>query len=180
MEHPKPAVKEMTSADVLGIVELLEGHGIEVWLDGGWGVDALLGRQTRAHGDLDIAVRHEDVPRLREHLEARGFRDVPRDDTKDWSFVLGDDHGHEVDVHSYVSDSEGEHRYGTAYPRDSLTGVGSVNGKPVKCVAAEHMVRFRTGYKLRETDIRDVRALHERFGIPIPKEHEDGPERKRG
>ena len=171
--------KEMTPADVLKIVELLEKNGIDVWLDGGWGVDALLGKQSRPHGDLDIAVRHKDVPRLRTLLEPRGYRDVPRDGTTDWNFVLGDGQGHEVDVHSYTFDAAGKHVYGIEYPANSLTGVGSVDGRAVKCIAAEHMARFRTGFQLRETDIHDVLALHKRFGIPIPKEHEEWLKRKR-
>jgi lincosamide nucleotidyltransferase A/C/D/E len=168
----------MTVKEVLDITELLEDTGITVWLDGGWGVDALLGRQTRTHGDLDIAVQHKNVPKLRKLLESRGYRDVPRPDTKDWNFVLGDDQGHEVDVHSFTYDAEGRHIHGIEYPADSLTGVGSVNGRAVKCIAAEYMVRFRTGYELRATEIQDIRALHKHFGIPIPKEHEDWLKRK--
>lgn len=171
-------MKEMTPADVLEIVELLEGEGIEVWLDGGWGVDALLGKQTRTHGDLDIAVQHRDVPKVRVLLGARGYRDVPRHDTKDWNFVLGDDRGHEVDVHSYTFDFEGKHVYGTEYPADALTGAGSVSGRAVRCVSAEHMVRFHSGDDLRETDIQDVHALHKRFGLPLPKELAEWLKRK--
>ena len=172
VEPMKQLAKEMRAADVLAIVDLLEGSGIDVRLDGGWGVDALLGRQTRPHSDLDIAVQHKDAPKLRELLGARGYRDVSRDDTKDWNFVLGDDHGHEVDVHSYTFDSKGKHAYGIGYPANSLTGFGSVNGRAVQCVAAEHVVRFHTGYELRETDMHDVLALHRQFGIPVPKEYE--------
>ena len=171
--------KEMTPAYVLEIVELLESHGIEVWLDGGWGVDALLGKQSRPHGDLDIALRHKDVPRLRTLLEARGYRDMPREGTTDWNFVLGDDHGHQVDVHSFTLGAAGKHVYGIEYPANSLTGIGSLNGRAVKCIAAEHMARFRTGFEFRETDIHDVQALHKRFGIPIPKEHEEWLKRNR-
>jgi lincosamide nucleotidyltransferase A/C/D/E len=171
--------KEMTPAYVLEIVELLESDGIEVWLDGGWGVDALLGKKTRPHGDLDIAVRHRDVPRLRTLLEARGYRDMPSEDTTDWNFVLGDGHGHQVDVHSFTLDAEGGCVYGIEYPADSLGGIGSVNGRAVKCITAEHVARFRTGFELRETDIHDVQALHKRFGIPIPKEHEEWLKRNR-
>ena len=39
---------------LLAVVGLLEADGIDVWLDGGWGVDALLGQQTREHDDLDL------------------------------------------------------------------------------------------------------------------------------
>jgi lincosamide nucleotidyltransferase A/C/D/E len=34
------------------------------------------------------------------------------------------------------------------------------------------MVQFHTGYPLDENDYRDVKALCERFSIPIPKEYE--------
>ncbi len=160
----------MKAADALEIVRLLEDNGVEVWLDGGWGVDALLGRQTRPHRDLDIAIEHKDVPRLRRLLETRGYREVSKPDAKDWNFVLGDDRGHEVDVHSYAFDERGEHVYGTGYPPGALGGVGTVDGRPVKCISAEHAVRFRTGYELRESDVQDVLALHRRFDIPLPKE----------
>jgi lincosamide nucleotidyltransferase A/C/D/E len=62
----------MTAADALALYDLFRSHGITVWVDGGWGVDALLGRQTRPHSDLDIALRHSDVPKLRALLEERG------------------------------------------------------------------------------------------------------------
>ena len=94
--------REISGSDVVALLRLLAEHRIEVWVDGGWGVDALLGEQTRPHSDVDIAIRHDDVPRLRELLEARGYKDVPRDDTRDCNFVLGDDHGREVDVHSFT------------------------------------------------------------------------------
>src|SRR5919198_2493494 len=93
---------EMSGEAVVELVQLCEQNGIEIIVDGGWGVDALLGEQTRSHADLDIALQHKDVPRLRAQLEARGYKDVPRDDTRDCNFVLGDDQGHEVDFHSYT------------------------------------------------------------------------------
>jgi lincosamide nucleotidyltransferase A/C/D/E len=55
----------MTSPDVVDLYRYLEQSGIRVWLEGGWGVDALLGRQLRSHNDLDIAIDWNDVPRLR-------------------------------------------------------------------------------------------------------------------
>ncbi len=47
----------MTIADVHGVLDLCDELGITVWMDGGWGVDALLGTQTRPHRDLDIVIR---------------------------------------------------------------------------------------------------------------------------
>ena len=63
---------EMTCSDVLEFLELTQAHGIEIWIDGGWSVDALLKHQTRVHSDLDIALSHKDVPKLRALLVAAG------------------------------------------------------------------------------------------------------------
>ena len=41
---------------VIKIIRLLEDNGVPVWLDGGWGIDALLKTQTREHLDLDLIV----------------------------------------------------------------------------------------------------------------------------
>ena len=58
--------KPIMAADAAwALYDLFGSHGITVWVDGGWGVDALLGRQTRPHSDLDIALRHSDIPKLR-------------------------------------------------------------------------------------------------------------------
>src|SRR5438477_4113231 len=37
-------------------VSVIREVGCRFWLEGGWGVDALVGRQTRPHRDLDIDV----------------------------------------------------------------------------------------------------------------------------
>jgi hypothetical protein len=47
-----------------------------VWIDGGWGVDALLGVQTRPHKDLDVAVEPKQVAALREFLHKQEYRDT--------------------------------------------------------------------------------------------------------
>jgi lincosamide nucleotidyltransferase A/C/D/E len=58
----------MKSEDVLQIVTWLEQAEIPVWLDGGWGVDALVGQQTRSHSDLDLVVRLEDASHIEQTL----------------------------------------------------------------------------------------------------------------
>lgn len=163
---------EMNGDCVVQLLQICKQHGIEVVVDGGWGIDALLGEQTRVHRDLDIALEHKDVPKLRALLEARGYRDVPRDDTRDCNFVMGDEYGHEVDFHSYTFDNHGKLVFGVEYPRESLTGTGSIQGYPVTCISAEWMVKFHTGYELDENDYLDVAALCERFGIALPTEYE--------
>jgi len=161
---------EMTTRDVINIVCLFEHNEIELIIDGGWGVDALLGRQTRIHEDLDIAVEHKDIARIRDLLEARGYRDVPRDDTRDCNFVLGDENGHLIDIHSFTFNERGEIIFGVPYPFDSLNGSGTIDGHPVRCITPEWMVKFHTGYELDDNDYQDVRLLCQQFNIAIPDE----------
>jgi lincosamide nucleotidyltransferase A/C/D/E len=163
---------EMTAEDVIAFVKLLNDNGIPVYIDGGWGVDALLGEQTRAHLDLDIAVEHKDVPMIRALLEARGYTDVPRDDTRDCNFVLGDAEGRQIDLHSYTFDANGQLVFGVAYPLESLQGAGQINGFPVRCITPGWMVKFHTGYPLDEGDYQDVKLLCQRFGFEMPPEYE--------
>jgi len=174
MEKPiPPQAPEMTVGDIIEIVQLFEINQIELHLDGGWGVDALLGKQTRPHADLDIAVQHKDVPYIRSLLEAQGFREIPRDDSWECNFVLEDDRGHQVDVHSCTFDSAGNNIYGVAYPFDSLTGTGSINGHPVKCISPEWLVKFHTGYPRDENDYHDVKLLCQRFNLSLPADYRE-------
>ncbi len=165
MDRP---VTELTAEDVVEIVTLLGDSGIEPILDGGWAVDALLGRQTRPHADLDLAVEHEHVLDIRRLLGQRGFAEVPRDDSWACNFVLEDSRGRRVDVHSFTFDAAGGHVFGVAYPFDSLRGAGAVNGVPVRCIAPEWLVRFHSGYCLDENDYRDVMALCRHFALDLP------------
>ena len=163
---------EMRGDVVVQLVQLFEQNGIDVVVDGGWGVDALLGEQTRSHQDLDIALQHKDVPKLRELLETCGYKEVPLNDSWECNFVMGNDKGHEVDVHSYTYDAHGKLVFGVEYPLGSLTGTGLIQGYPVKCISPEWMVKFHSGYELDENDYRDVSALCERFGMALPAEYE--------
>jgi lincosamide nucleotidyltransferase A/C/D/E len=164
---------EITAQDVIEIVKLLNQNNIDVIIDGGWGVDALLGKQTRTHQDLDVAVMHKDVPKIRALLDARGYHDIPRDDSWECNFVLGDDQGHLFDLHSCTFNETGNNIYGVKYPYDSLKGTGSINGYPVKCIPPQWMVKFHTGYKLDENDYHDVKLLCKQFGVDMPKEYEE-------
>ncbi|GIV99982.1 nucleotidyltransferase domain-containing protein [Roseiflexus sp.] len=162
---------EMKAQDVIEILRVFEHHGIEVHVDGGWAVDALLGQQTRPHADLDIAIQHKDAPLVRALLAAQGFREIPRDDSWECNVVLEDERGRQIDIHSYTFDAAGNHVYGVPYPRESLSGQGGINGYPVQCIAPEWLVRFHTGYMLDEQDYHDVKLLCEHFGFVMPVEY---------
>jgi len=165
----------MTVLDVTNLYIKLDNIGIKIWIDGGWGVDALLGEETRTHEDVDIVIQRKDLLKLRKVLKRQGYKDIKQDDTSSWNFVLGDDKKHKVDVHVIVFDVEGNGIYGplkkgNMYPTASLSGTGVIGGYTVKCISPEYMVKFHTGYKLCDNDFQDVLALCKRFGIDCPEE----------
>jgi lincosamide nucleotidyltransferase A/C/D/E len=44
----------MSASDVLEVLNAIRSTGRRCWLEGGWGVDALVGRLTRPHRDVGI------------------------------------------------------------------------------------------------------------------------------
>ena len=154
----------------------LQEHGVEIWVDGGWGVDALLEKQTLPHKDLDITIEQKYVPKFRQFLELQGYKDIKTEEAEPHNFVLGDDKGHEIDVHIIILDDKGNGIYGPIekgemYPAESLTGTGKIAGQTVRCISPKHMVKFHSGYELKEKDFQDVSALCEKFDIPLPEEY---------
>ena len=65
---------EMSAEAAINLLRLFDSVGIDVWLDGGWAVDASLGQQTRSHKDLDIILQVSDLGQLRTILADRDFR----------------------------------------------------------------------------------------------------------
>lgn len=66
---------------LLELYSSLNNLQVNIWLDGGWGVDALLGKETRAHQDLDIVIQQKDLAVFCNLLKSRGYNEVNRDDT---------------------------------------------------------------------------------------------------
>lgn len=54
--------------DVISLYQLLLANGIQAWITGGWGIDALLGKQTRPHKDLDVIMLLNDLIWMRASL----------------------------------------------------------------------------------------------------------------
>jgi lincosamide nucleotidyltransferase A/C/D/E len=163
----------MSAQDAVRLVRLFQDDGIEVWLDGGWGVDALLGEETREHDDLDLVCKLADSDRIVELLEADGYELV--DGRAPLSFVLVDADGRQVDVHPVVLD---EARGGVyqmkggrewIYPAEGFAGRGRVAGQQVRCLTPEVQVLVHDGYELGEKDYRELRLLHDRFGVDLPE-----------
>jgi Aminoglycoside-2''-adenylyltransferase len=64
----------LDASDVLVVLDQLDRAGLMVWLDGGWGVDALVGHQSRPHRDLDLVIARDDSPAAQAVLAGLGFQ----------------------------------------------------------------------------------------------------------
>jgi hypothetical protein len=58
------------------VVAAFDAAGIEHWLFGGWAVDFHVGEMTREHGDIDLGIWLDDMPRIEEALAAGGWVDL--------------------------------------------------------------------------------------------------------
>lgn len=170
----------MLADDVVSLYRVLDAAGAPVWLMGGWGVDALVGRQSRPHHDLDLLVEARDLERLRLSLIDLGF--VLRytwDDEVRWirdetwssameqptAFVYGHSDGREVDVHVVRRAADGvvELLWNVPYvfTADGLGATGLIDGQQVRCLSEEMQRRAHAGYTLPAHHLDDLRLLDE-------------------
>jgi lincosamide nucleotidyltransferase A/C/D/E len=161
--------RAMSAGDVAALLWILDGAGIEVWLDGGWGVDALVGEQTREHDDLDLVIARSGVSILIEKLGLAGY-EVAKGELPT-CMVLLDAEGRQVDVDPVEFDDAGDGIYRMEdgrdwpYPARGFAGRGLVAGREVRCLTPEVQVLCHAGYELDETDRADLALLHDRFGV---------------
>jgi lincosamide nucleotidyltransferase A/C/D/E len=156
------------------VLKAFDDVDVDAWVDAGWGVDALVGRETRPHKDLDLVVSDAEASRVAALLEARGFRLVAGTST---AGLYRDDVGRGVDIRAVAFDGTGRGIFRTApgdetvYPAEAFDGRGSIGVVAVRCLTAAAQMRSHTGYEPTEKDVHDVRLLHERFDLPLPAEY---------
>ena len=162
----------VNKADAIEIILYAEENEIDIWLDGGWGVDALLGEETRSHNDIDLFVEEKNGKTFIEILKEKGFTEVIEAYTTTDHTVWKDDKDRIIDLHVFEFNEQGDLVFeGESYPSNVFSGIGKIGNKVVKCIDAENQVLFHLGYEHDENDVHDVRLLCERFNIPIPSEY---------
>jgi lincosamide nucleotidyltransferase A/C/D/E len=152
---------------VLELLAVLRSSGVNATIDGGWGVDALLGRETRPHEDLDLVVALSDVPRIHEALRPLGF--TLHEDQLPVRFVLRRN-GEQLDFHTVTFDAE---RGGVQpqpsgesfrYPPEGFV-TGQVRGVSVSCISAPVQVLCHLGY---EPTAKDAQTISSNCtGLPV-------------
>ncbi len=160
-----------SSVDVLHLLDLFEAAGIDYWIAGGWGVDALIGRESREHRDLDVLVSHHDVLEVHRVLLDEGY--VMETNSFPTRFEMRNDLGSRVDVHPIRFEADGSARLelpgGTwwEYPAEALTAQGTIGERAVACVSASQQVRNHTGYTPATKDATDMAALVRAFPLEL-------------
>jgi lincosamide nucleotidyltransferase A/C/D/E len=156
----------MTADDVAVILDLFEQAGIRTWVGGGWGVDALVGRQTRHHADLDLMVRRELEGEVIEMLAGAGFTETL--DRRPGRFVMSDGR-RELDLHPVEVRADGSAVLRTHdgrrfdYQASDFT-TGTVGNRTVPCVTASLQWTFHQGYEPSPEDLHDLALLGELLG----------------
>lgn len=159
----------MTADDVLSVVTVLGRAKAEVWIGGGWGIDALIGDQTRDHRDLDLMHRQEQEAAVPAALSAEGF--VESLDRRPIRFVVTAADGREIDLHPLVFAEDGSAEQASPQPErpfvypSSCFVTGSIKGATVPCLSPAQQVYFHQGYPPTDRDRHDMAQLRRVFGI---------------
>ena len=152
--------KEITTKeDLMKVIELFENTGITYWLDGGWGVDILAGKQTRIHRDIDINFDAQHTEKLLNVLLNLGYKI----DT-DWKPVrielYSDELGY-LDIHPFVLNEDGTSKQADLeggwyeFEKDYF-GSAFFEGKTIPCISLKGQRVFHSGYELRDKDKHDI------------------------
>lgn len=150
-----------SAVEVLAVLEWLKARGATYQVNGGWGVDALVGRQTPPHRDLDVFVDQRVVAELQQWLRSRGYEVVA-----DWLPVrieLASPVGR-VDVHPLAIQTNGD---GIQQGLDGQTFLhpaadrttGHIGGREVVVASRTRLIELRQGYEPRPEDLHDLAQL---------------------
>jgi lincosamide nucleotidyltransferase A/C/D/E len=132
----------ISEARVVETLDALEREGVETCCMGGWGVDALVGEQTRKHRDLDLIIppRHQAAAlrRLAELGFTKWYEQRSDDDPMENRIVLRDRGMRVVDVHPVDFEQAGF----------SIVS-GSIGGRTVQCPSAEQHLHAEERFRKR-------------------------------
>ena len=151
----------MHADEVIAVVDWLEQHGAVHVITGGWAVDALVGRATRRHRDLDVIVEAGACDQLSQWLRGRGYQVVV-----DWLPIRVElrKGGLGVDLHPMDVDERGDGLqagFGSQVfaHRAADRTLGSISGRSVVVATASRLMELHEGYDPRPEDLHDMALL---------------------
>jgi lincosamide nucleotidyltransferase A/C/D/E len=154
----------MSAPEVHAVLDALVAAGCRAWTGGGWGVDALVGYQTRGHRDLDLAVDADQEAAALVALGELGY--VIETDWRPVRVEVVAAGRGRVDVHPVIFDVVVVFGHPAdldggffLYPAGCFT-IGTIAGRRVNCLTIAQQLRFHSGYQPRDIDHADLALLH--------------------
>ena len=151
----------MPAEEVLAVVDWLEARGAVHVITGGWAVDALVGRATRPHRDLDVIVEAGACDGLARWLRGRGYEVIV-----DWLPIRVELRRGRcgVDLHPMEVDGRGDSvqaGFGTQVfeHRAADRTRGRIGGRRVVVATAARLMELHRGYEPRPEDLHDIALL---------------------
>ena len=157
--------KEITEVtDLFTIIDLLEKANIKYFIDGGWGVDMLYGKQTRPHRDIDIDYDSNYTDKLLNILSKLGYK-IDTDQRPVRIELYSDKYGY-LDIHPFILNNNGTSKQanfeGDFFEFDKdLFGSVIFKKRTIPCISLKGQKLFHSGYELRDKDKHDILVLNE-------------------
>ena len=162
----------MTEKEAINLLKKAEQINVTIWITGGWGIDALVEKQTRPHNDIDIFIERKDAGKFVKMLVLDGYREIQMEYTTADHTVWQDADNRTIDLHIFEFVDDKTIRFENEnYPFEVFSGKGKIGGMEVNCLTAEAQLLFHQGYEHSEKDKADVLLLCETFGFEIPEEY---------
>ena len=153
-----------TKEDLMTVIHLLESEKIVFWIDGGWGVDLLAGKQTRIHRDIDINFDAQYTETLLDILAKHGYK-IDTDQRPVRIELYSDELGY-LDIHPFVLNEDGtskqaDHEGGWyEFEKDYFSST-VFEDKIIPCISLKGQKIFHSGYELRDKDKHDITVLED-------------------
>lgn len=144
------------------VLNLLDSLQIKYWIDGGWGVDILLGKQNREHRDIDVDFDGKFTELLLNTLKDKGY-----EITTDWRPTRIELHHPElgyIDIHPLIISEDGSAKQAGlndewyAFKAEWFSSA-VFEDRIIPCISAEAQKLFHSGYELRDVDKIDLKNL---------------------
>ena len=114
----------VNKTDAIEIITWAEENEINIWIDGGWGVDALLKEETRVHNDIDLFVEECKGEKFISILKEKGFNEIVEPYTTESHTVWKDIKDRIIDLHIFKFNELGYIVFeGEEYPASVFSGL---------------------------------------------------------